>query len=248
MSTKNITGFRLSPQQKHLWLLQQVAPHLPQRARCICVIDGSLDVASLKRALRQVVERNEILRTSFLCLPEMNIPVQVIEDDYAFSLIQHNLTAVPAGEIKSRIEALYEEMRDSDDDSTRATPLKVSLLMLSELQHILLFSLPTMCADQMTLNNFVREVSRQYKACLNGGRSLATPMRYLVASEWLNELLESENAEAGRNYWRKKDFLTSLNLELPFGAERSADSGYQAWEFVIDSDWCESNQGARANA
>src|SRR5690349_14034276 len=148
MSAKNITGFRLSPQQKHLWLLQQVTPHLPQRARCICVIDGSLNVALLKRALQQVVRQHEILRTSFLCLPEMNIPVQVIEDDYAFSLIEHDLTAAPAGEIESRIEAHYEEMCDSDDNSTRPTQLNVSLLTLSKLKHLLMFSLPTLCADQ----------------------------------------------------------------------------------------------------
>ena len=86
MPAKNITGFRLSPQQKHLWLLQQVAPHLPQKTRCVCVIDGSLDVALLKRALQQVVAQHEILRTSFLCLPEMKIPVQVIDDDHSFSL------------------------------------------------------------------------------------------------------------------------------------------------------------------
>ena len=240
MSAKNITGFRLSPQQKHLWHLQQVAPHLPQRARCFCVIDGSLDVALLERALQQVVGQHEILRTTFLCLPEMNIPVQVIEDDYAFSLVEHDLTVLPAEELESRIELLYEGMRDGDDDSTREMKLRVSLLTQSELKHILLFSLPAMCADQMTLNNLVREISGQYKASLNGGGSTATPMQYLVASEWLNELLESEDAEAGRDYWRKKDFSTSLALELPFEPERFATSGYQVFESVIDRQSSES--------
>ena len=154
--------------------------------------------------------------------------------------VEHDLSALPAGEIESRIELLYEEMRDSNGDSTRGTELSVSLLTLSELKHILLFSLPAMCADQITLKNFVRAVSLQYSASLNGGGSAATPMQYLVASEWLNELLESEDAEAGRDYWRKKDFSTSLNLELPFAQGSSTSSGYQALESVIDRESSES--------
>jgi amino acid adenylation domain-containing protein len=240
MPAKNITGFRLSPQQKHLWLLQQVASHLPQKTRCVCVIDGSLDIALLKHVLQKVVGQHEILRTSFLCLPEMNIPVQVIDDDHFFSLIEHDLSALPAAELESRIELLYEEMSNSNGDSMRAMGLNVSLLRLSELQHTLLFSLPSLCADKTTLNNFVRAISRQYTACLNGDDSATKPMQYLVASEWLNELLESEDAEAGRDYWRKKDFSTSLNLELPFGLGWSTDSGYQALESVIDLESSES--------
>ncbi|HEV7398617.1 MAG TPA: amino acid adenylation domain-containing protein [Pyrinomonadaceae bacterium] len=245
MAVENITGFRLSPQQKHLWLLQQVAPHLPPRAQCVCVIDGTLDGALLKRALQQVVAQHEILRTSFLCLPEMNIPVQVIDEDYSFSVVEHDLSALPADEIESRIELLYQGMRDRNGDSTRGMKLGVSLLTLSELKHILLFSLPTLCADQITLKNFVHAVSGQYAASLNGHKSAATPMQYLVASEWLNELLESEDAEAGRDYWRKKDFSTSLNLELPFGAGWSPDFGYAALESIID---CESTESIRAHA
>jgi len=240
MPIENITGFRLSPQQKHLWLWQQVAPHLAQRARCVCVIDGSVDVALLKRALQQVAAQHEILRTSFLCLPEMNIPVQVIDDDHSFAVVEQDLSALPAEELDSRIELLYEEMRDGNGDSPRGMKLRVSLLTVSELKHILLFSLPTLCADQATLKNFVSAVGFQYSASLNGGGSTATSMQYLVASEWLNELLESEDAEAGRDYWRKKDFSTSLNLELPFGAGSPADSGYKVWESVIDREWCES--------
>jgi amino acid adenylation domain-containing protein len=239
MSVENITGFRLSPQQKHLWLLQQVAPDLPQRARCVCVIDGSLDVAVLKRALQQVVAQHEILRTSLLCLPEMSIPVQVIDNDHFFPLVEHDLSALPKDESENRIELLYAEMRDYHGDATRATKLSVALLKLSELKHALLFSLPAVCADQTTLKNFVHALSRQYQASLNGGESTATPVPYLVASEWLNEVLESEDAEAGRDYWRKKYLSTSLNLELPFASGGSTSYGYQALESVIDHDLSE---------
>ena len=71
-----IEGYRLSPQQKRLWL------HRDSSARadltCAIRIDGPLDHAMLDRAFDRLVERHEILRTSFERLPGMELPVQVI--------------------------------------------------------------------------------------------------------------------------------------------------------------------------
>ncbi|NOT56263.1 MAG: hypothetical protein HOP18_16805, partial [Deltaproteobacteria bacterium] len=80
MSHKVIEGFRLSPQQKHLWLVQQGDHSLPYRAQCIMLIKGNLDRDMFTAAVRQVCARHEILRTTFQCLPEMTVPVQVITD------------------------------------------------------------------------------------------------------------------------------------------------------------------------
>ena len=236
MPVENITGFRLSPQQKHLWLLQQVSPDLPRRARCAVVVNGSLETAILKRALQNVVRQHEILRTNFLCLPEMTIPAQVISDDWSLSLVEHDLGEWQSHDQESRVETLYQEMRDIECDFEHGTVLSVALITLSELKHIMLFSLPTLCADQATLKNIVREVNRHYTACLNRDASAAEPMQYLVASEWLNELLESEEAEVGRDYWRKNDFSTALAVKLPGERERSASSDYRVIESVINGE------------
>ena len=78
---KTITeGFRLSPQQRRLWLLQQGGDRLPYRAQCAILVEGELDATRLRAALSRAVERNEILRTGFQSLPGMAVPVQVISD------------------------------------------------------------------------------------------------------------------------------------------------------------------------
>src|ERR1041385_5507963 len=74
MSKEIIEGYRLSPQQKHLWLLGQSE----RSATCAVRIDGDLNVDLLRRAIEQAVERVEILRTTFKLLPGMTIPGQVI--------------------------------------------------------------------------------------------------------------------------------------------------------------------------
>ena len=69
MSKEIIEGYRLSPQQKHLWLLGESE----RSATCAVRIDGELNPDLLEQAIRQVVERFEILRTTFKLLPGSGI-------------------------------------------------------------------------------------------------------------------------------------------------------------------------------
>jgi NRPS condensation-like uncharacterized protein len=69
---QTLEGFRLSPQQKYLWLLQQDS--LAYRASCAIQIEGNLNVEALKAALNQIVDRHESLRTTFHRQPGIKIP------------------------------------------------------------------------------------------------------------------------------------------------------------------------------
>ncbi|HXV98617.1 MAG TPA: condensation domain-containing protein, partial [Anaerolineae bacterium] len=86
MPKEVIEGFRLSPQQKHLWLVQQTDQSHLYRAQCALQLEGQLKPEFLTTALAHVVNRHEILRTTFQRLTGMAIPLQVISADSAFSL------------------------------------------------------------------------------------------------------------------------------------------------------------------
>src|SRR4028118_1969262 len=73
-----IQGFRLSSQQEHLWRLLRGEPGIPYQTRCAVRIAGPVDEGALWAALEEVVERYEILRTSFELLPGLQAPLQVI--------------------------------------------------------------------------------------------------------------------------------------------------------------------------
>ncbi len=103
MSTE-VIGFRLSPQQKHLWLLQQGSYNPAYRTECAVRIAGELDQQTLAAAIRNVVERHEILRTVFHFLPGVDVPLQVIGNEpvletvlESHSSVAHTLTiSLPA--------------------------------------------------------------------------------------------------------------------------------------------------------
>src|SRR4028119_1108627 len=80
-------GFRLSPQQKRLWQLQ-TSQNTAYRTQGIVLIEGPLQAARLLAALQQVVDRNEILRTTFHRRSGMALAVQVIAEDTLATLEQ----------------------------------------------------------------------------------------------------------------------------------------------------------------
>src|SRR5690348_2235409 len=112
MSQEFIQGYRLSPQQRRLWLLRQ----FDHAAWCAVRTDGELNVETLRRAIHQVVSQQEILRTTFKLLPGMTIPVQVISDEPDVVFTIHDLTQLSADEQESRIKTLCGEIADRKID------------------------------------------------------------------------------------------------------------------------------------
>lgn len=127
MPHKVIEGFRLSPQQKHLWLVQQGDHSPPYRAQCAVLIEGTLDTTIFTAALRQVFARHEILRTTFQCLPGMSVPVQVITDGGLPVLPHANLSGWAPAEQEASIAALFQEARQVPFDFARGPLARLSL-------------------------------------------------------------------------------------------------------------------------
>jgi amino acid adenylation domain-containing protein len=160
---------------------------MPERAHCLIAIEGELNVEVLRRAVEVVAQRHDVLRLTFQRLPGMTIPLQMLSESKA---------------VWSPAEDLPET-------------LHASLTVLSPVKHQLLLSVPALCADERSLQNLAREIGVAYETCLEGREPADEPLQYLVATEWLDELLESEEAASGKQYWREKNISAALNLKLP---------------------------------
>ena len=224
MERPPIEGFRLSPQQKHLWLVQSevnsddvgIQDNLSYWTQCLLRIDGNLDTKVLNSAWQTIINRHEILRTSFQHLPGMTIPIQVISDSTAMLDDGHDLSDLNRTDQDNKIEALFAAARQQPVDFGQGPLLKVSLAKLSPQKHALLISVPSLCADRVSLENLIEELSSAYQA-YTAGKILSTePMQYVDFSTWQNELLESEDTEAERAYWPKHKASGALNLTIPF--------------------------------
>lgn len=215
MHNQIISGFKLSPQQKHLWLLQQSSDSLAYRSLCAIEIKGNLELLTLNTALQNIIDRHQILRTSFHCLPGMTVPLQLIEDASNLSIQHHDLKGIEASLQPNAIAAILSDAKQYKFDFEQPFLLQLSLIALSANNHILLLNLPGLYADIVSLKNLESEISRAYNVYLHGETLADEPLQYILFSEWQNELLATEEAEVGREYWQQQDISHIFNLKLP---------------------------------
>jgi amino acid adenylation domain-containing protein len=222
MPERVLEGYRLSPQQKRLWAHQRSHPETSFRAQCAVLITGPLRPEFLDIAVENVVKRHESLRTGFHTLPEMTVPLQVIAGAGRPVAAYYDLSGFGAAEQERRAAELLCEMKRLPFDFTQAPLLRLSLLRLSAAEHLLLIGMPALCADTTTLKSLVREIGLTYGACLGEGEMPGEALQYVVISEWLNDLLETEEGKAGRDFWRRRG-VAGLHDLKPNRRNTSAD-------------------------
>ena len=222
-------GFPLSPQQHRAWELYSTTAGRPFHATGVLQIDGALDRAALEKALRQRVAEHEILRTTFRTLPGMTLPLQVISDEAALTLKIQDLTALEPAAQDVRLDALLGEMQAQPFDLENKPALKATLVALAPQRHLLVLSLPTLCADVATFEILVPELARAYADVRGGARAEEDaedePIQYADIAAWLTELLEDDDAEAGRAYWREK--ADAPRAEARLAVEKDGGGAFQ---------------------
>ena len=216
MQNKTIEGYRLSPQQSQIWQVQQSGQSEVHRARCAVLIEGQLNINSLRLAIEKVIERHEILRTTFQRVPGMDTPLQVINGSSRLGLSEYELGHLDAEHQQGRLENLFEQLSQSSFDPEELPTLQTAIVTLSPFSHVLLFALPSLCADGISFENLTGEISRTYAACTRGHEVEDQPVQYADVSGILNDLLESEDTKSGREYWQKYAGDQSLDVHLPF--------------------------------
>ena len=229
MSELTAVGFQLSPQQKHLWLLG--AEESAFNATVAVLLEGNLEVESLKSALQTVVSRHEILRTTFERRPGMKVPVQIVQENLAPAWEQSDLRSLPAERQRERLEELFQKEKRRPFALDRGPIVRATLLALAEDRHVLIVALTSLCADSATLHSLVREISESLQS------STEEVFQYADFSAWQNELLQQEeddDAKAGKQYWRDllSEFVSAV--KLPFEAKPAEVATFEPEMIAIE--------------
>src|SRR6185503_13980911 len=209
MSSAIVTGFRLSPQQRHLWPLQ--AGNASFNAWVAIMLTGPVDADRLQNALNEIVARHEILRTSYQRLSGMTMPVQVIAD---FATVELRSVELGGVFVSMAIDDFIATETAEPFDYERGPLVRAALAALPADSYVLVVTLCAICADTRTLRNLFHEIST------TAAQSDDEVVQYLQFSEWQHELMEESEAEEGRAYWSKQQF-TELPLQFE---EEFADS------------------------
>jgi len=212
MSQPTVEGFRLSPQQQRLWSVQEGDYNPAFRTWTALRIDGAISIDALKDGLRRLTLRHEILRTRFDFLPGMDTPVQIIAEEPAFDWRETAACEAPKNEEEAADWAAQRALADDRPFNLQRGPaLRAELCRIDARRSYLWLSLPALCSDLRGLQNLIRELAGLLASPEERDDDHEGPLQYVDISEWLHELLTSEDTAAGRAYWRR--------LEPPEGGE-----------------------------
>ena len=200
MNTAVIQGFQLSQQQRHLWALQREGTSY--ESQCVIRLDGELDARALHDVLCAVVNRSEVLRTTFRML---KVPVQVVNERVVPAWRTMDLSDA------SHVEELSQQEARTPFDFEHGPLVRGLLLRLDPRRHFLILTLPALIADTGTLKRLFNELC-------DGTQVTDTGLPYIQYAAWQQELLEEQDAEEGRQYWRSQKLATLCTQTLPVPA------------------------------
>ncbi|SDX33133.1 amino acid adenylation domain-containing protein [Marininema mesophilum] len=181
-----LKGYPMSPQQKHVWSMNRNLAHSPYRTHFVVKITGVLDHKRLEKALDQVMNCQHILKTQFDPVPGVNYPIQVVKDSPAIS-------------------------NQDEKELLEAGVMGAKITVKSETESLLSLTISSMNMDH-ELAGFLQALSDCYHANRDEGRS-EEELQYVMVSEWFNDLLTSNEAEEGREYWKQKIYQPALPNE-----------------------------------
>ena len=207
----------LSPQQERLWLLQGTDPSSSFRAQCTIRIEGHLDHSVLHEALREVVLRHDILRTTYRS--EDGLPaLQCVKENpslaYSVELLDDSATgALDSGQIQD-FPAL---------DPGEAASFHARLIKQSRKSHLLICNLPALSMDRYSILVLMRDIADSYDSIVSGVVQREAPWQYADFAAWQKDVLEAEDDSSRQGIWNKQDLSALLTMRLPFERSRVTD-------------------------
>ena len=207
--------------QQRLWFLHQLERELAAYNIADGVrISGVLNVAALETALRRIVDRHEVLRTTFVAVD--GVPQQVIADARPFQL--------PVVDVSQHARPEEEAMRLAREraskpfDLAQDLMLRATLFRLAPQEHLLVTVVQHIAFDAWSQEIFFHELLALYSALTSGEPDglPELPAQYSEFAEWQRRNFAGEHFEKKLSYWRQKLAGAPASLELPTDRARPA--------------------------
>ncbi|HVT71247.1 MAG TPA: amino acid adenylation domain-containing protein, partial [Trebonia sp.] len=227
----------LSFSQQRLWFLAQLeGPSATYNVPFAWRLRGKVDADALAAALRDVVGRHEVLRTTF----------QVV-DGQPYQHVTPAALAVPEVTVvkaeQDELPALTDRAARYVFDLTAELPVRAWLFTLGPDECVFVLLMHHIASDGWSLGVLLRDLEDAYRARSAGHPPQwpDLPVQYADYTLWQRELL-GEDQERGSvlarqvAYWRSALAGLPEHLELPFDRPRPAHPSYRGAHITFDLD------------
>ncbi len=211
---------RISPTQKRLWLVQQLAPD-----NCDYNIVGGLEFAGkielhmFRESVRRLIERHETLRTNILVVDgEVLQAIRDVSQEKEPSLLTiSDIRECPLEQRRVFVEEIAERLMSTPFDLESDSLVRMELVVKSDQQATFLIGIHHIIVDAWSVRILLRELMADYSSAIqNSARPVpASRIQYRSYSEWANANLESRHAELTQ-FW--SGYLSKIGPQnaLPF--------------------------------
>jgi hypothetical protein len=189
-----------------LWFIHQLEPD-------ICIynetsalrLDGELDIKALHDALNAIVERHEVLRTTYE-MADGGYPVQLVGAVQPVDLPVLDISGLAVSQRDAEVQRTAAELRGRRFDLSKDIPLRLALIRLSPRSHVLVVVKHHIAFDGWSSSVFSRELVTLYKWLTCGGTNPLPelPIQYADYAVWQREWLQGEALQKQLSYWKDK--------------------------------------------
>ena len=206
----------LSFAQQRLWFLAQLEPESPAYNLPMAIrLNGPLNLYAMQRTLDAILQRHEVLTTSFDEVDGQ--PVQVVNRHESLNMPLVDLMSLPSDEREGEMLRLAVEEARKPFDFSRGPLLRATLIRLAREEYVVLFTMHHIASDGWSVSVLVEEVGALYED-FSHGRPPALPrlpVQYADYAVWQRKWLQGALLDAQLEYWKNQLGGRLPRLELP---------------------------------
>jgi amino acid adenylation domain-containing protein len=230
----NLEAYYASFSQSRIWFLDQMETSKTiYQMPYLWKLPSGLQIPALQSALTQVVERHDVLRTSFIWY-QSNL-LQLVHAPQPFDL---KILVLDHHHTQSDIDDVLRSEISIPFDLSKPPLLRALLIHLQSNDYLLLLTVHHIASDGWSSSLLLQELSMLYKAviCNKPSNLSRLPIKYADFAAWQRERLSGNRLHQLFSYWEQQ--LQGVpNLDLPSDHLRLDSPSYQGayHSFCLDS-------------
>ena len=218
----------LSFAQQRLWFIDQLeGENCVYNVPFFWQISGLLNISALEKAIAEIIQRHEVLRTSFSVVDES--PIQVIHPHPQLKMQILDWRQLTEADQLSKAQQLAAKELQQPFDLSNPPLLRVKLLQLADQSHLLLLVIHHIVCDGWSMDIYRRELFTLYTAFCAGEPSPLPELslQYADFAHWQRQWLQGEVLQTQLNYWQKQLAAVPPLLELPTDRPRPSVQSFK---------------------
>lgn len=224
----------LSFAQQRLWFLDQLEPdratyNIPFAVR----LQGPLDVNAFRHAVNALVERHEVLRTTFT--NRDGNPIQTVSQQLTLPFPILDLQSWSESEREAEALRLAEQEVRLPFDLAHGPLLRTLLVQIGNEDYLLVITMHHIISDGWSMSVFTRELGCFYDALSNGRAPTlpSLPIQYADFAVWQRQQLQGEGLTQEVTYWKQQLSEAPPLLPLPTDYPRPAQQSYRGARYAF---------------